>query len=58
MNVSPHLDSLRNKHAALEHRIRDEQRRPGADNLELTSLKRQKLHLKQEIEKLASQTTH
>ena len=58
MNVSPHLDSLRSKHAALETRIQDEQRRPGADNIQLSSLKRQKLQLKEEIERLSTDVAH
>ncbi len=58
MNVSPHLDSLRTKHAALETKIQDEQRRPGADNIQLTSLKRQKLQLKEEIERLSTDVAH
>lgn len=57
MNVSSHLDSLRQKHEALDIRIRDEERRPGSDSVEITALKREKLHLKEEIQKLA-QTTH
>ncbi|MEM7210880.1 MAG: DUF465 domain-containing protein [Pseudomonadota bacterium] len=55
MNVSTHLESLRSKHAVLEDKIHNEQRRPGADSLELATLKRQKLHLKEEIEKLSAQ---
>ena len=58
MNVSPHLDSLRSKHAALETKIQDEQRRPGADSVQLTSLTRQKLQLKEEIERLSTEITH
>ena len=58
MNVSPHLDSLRSKHAALETKIQDEQRRPGADNIQLSSLKRQKLQLKEEIERLSTDVAH
>ena len=55
MSVSTHLDSLRSKHEALESKIRDEQRRPGADSLAVASLKRQKLQIKEEIEKLSAQ---
>lgn len=57
MNVSSHLDQLRMKHEALDVRIRDEERRPGSDSLQITALKREKLHLKEEIQKL-SQATH
>ncbi|MEL6997589.1 MAG: YdcH family protein [Pseudomonadota bacterium] len=55
MNVSPHLETLRTRHAALETEIRDEERRPSADSLELASLKRRKLQLKEEIERLSAQ---
>ena len=55
MSVSTHLDSLRSKHEALESKIRDEQSRPGADSLKVTTLKRQKLQIKEEIEKLSAQ---
>jgi len=53
MSVSSHLDQLRQKHEALEARIREEQRRPGADNVEITSLKREKLLIKERIERMA-----
>ncbi|MEO1495134.1 MAG: DUF465 domain-containing protein [Pseudomonadota bacterium] len=57
MNVSSHLDQLRMKHEALDVQIRDHERKPGADSLEITALKREKLHLKEEIQKL-TQVTH
>ncbi|MEM9060409.1 MAG: DUF465 domain-containing protein [Pseudomonadota bacterium] len=55
MDVSPHLETLRSKHAALESKIRDEERRPSSDSLEVASLKRRKLQLKEEIERLLAQ---
>ncbi|MFK7944796.1 MAG: YdcH family protein [Paracoccaceae bacterium] len=57
MSVESHLDHLRQKHQGLEAKIREEERRPGADNVQIRSLKREKLHLKDEIEKL-SDTRH
>jgi len=57
MSVAAHLDQLRQKHEALKIKIREEERRPGADHLQLVSLKREKLHLKEEIA-LLSQTQH
>lgn len=57
MPVSTHLESLRAKHQALSHKIEEEQRRPKADELALSALKRQKLVLKEEITKL-SDTAH
>ena len=52
MAVSSHLIQLREKHQALKVRIREEERRPGIDHLELVQLKREKLHLKEEIHRL------
>ena len=53
MSVSSHLDQLRQKHEALKVRIREEERRPGVDHLEITALKREKLHIKEQIERLS-----
>lgn len=57
MSVESHLDQLRQKHQGLEARIKEEERRPGADNVAIRSLKREKLHIKEEIERL-SETLH
>ncbi len=56
MNLSSHLDQLRLKHETLDGKIRDEERRPGADSLEISALKREKLHVKEEIQKLSNAT--
>ena len=52
MDVSSHLDQLRAKHEALKIRIREEERRPGSDHLDVVVLKRRKLQLKEEIHRL------
>lgn len=54
MSVSSHLDTLRERHAALESKIKEELRSPGSDTLQVNALKRQKLHLKEEIEKISA----
>jgi len=56
MAVSSHLNQLRQKHEALKVRIREEERRPGIDHLEVVQLKREKLHLKEEIQRLQTMT--
>lgn len=56
MSVSSHLDQLRQKHEALEARIKEQQKHPGADSLEIAALKREKLLLKEKIERLATTT--
>ena len=54
MNLASHVDQLRQKHEALDTQIREEQRRPGIDHLAITALKREKLHLKEQIERLST----
>ena len=58
MNVDSHLDQLRQRHAGLKEAIRQEERHPGADHVKISALKREKLHLKEEIERLSSTLTH
>jgi len=52
MNLQSRIDSLRTRHAALETRIADEDGRPQPDPNALTRLKREKLRLKEEMERL------
>lgn len=56
MTLSSHLTELRKKHQALSDIIEAEQRNPGSDDLSIRQLKVKKLHLKEEIERLSSQT--
>ena len=55
MSVSSHLSELRKKHQALSEIIEEEQRKLSSDDLTIKQLKLKKLHLKEEIERLASQ---
>ena len=55
MTLRAHLDTLKERHAALEVRITDEDQRPRPDSETLTRLKIEKLHVKEEIERLRSQ---
>lgn len=54
MSVSAHLTELKRKHEALSDKVEHEQRAPGSSDLHVTELKKQKLMLKQEIERLSS----
>lgn len=49
--ASSHVDALQTKHAGLEAAIRDEMARPSPDAAAVQSLKRQKLKLKEEIQR-------
>jgi hypothetical protein len=55
MSLHTRLDALKERHAALEMRIFDEDQRPRPDAETLTRLKVEKLHIKEEIEKLRIQ---
>lgn len=54
MSLNSHLQTLRQKHERLSRQVEEAQRSPGIDGLEVASLKKQKLQLKQEIERLSS----
>ena len=52
MSSSERLDSLKQRHAALDHEIDEEEKRPHPDDIHLHELKKQKLILKDEISAL------
>jgi len=52
MTLASHLDQLRDKHETLKSRIRQEEQHPGANHLDIVAMKREKLHVKEEIERL------
>ena len=58
MAMELHLAELERRHQALEKEIEDAMHHPGIDTLTLTELKRKKLSLKDEIERLKLETIH
>ena len=58
MTMETHLAELERRHEALEHEIEDALQHPGIDTLRLTELKRRKLSLKDEIERLKTESVH
>lgn len=52
MALNARMDALKERHASLESRITAEDHRPRPDTQALTRLKLEKLHIKEEIEKL------
>jgi hypothetical protein len=58
MALDAHLVELSEKHRALDRKIEEEQARPTADDLKIADLKRQKLRLKDEIERLKHDVSH
>lgn len=59
MSLAHHLEVLQRKHGDIEREIDQALTHPSVDDLEIVSLKRRKLAIKDEIEKLRAQhTTH
>ncbi len=52
MSMHEHVDSLRSKHARLEQLIDEELHRPLPDHVTVSRLKKEKLRIKDEIERL------
>lgn len=52
MNRHTELAGLERQHNALEREIESERSRPDTDTLKISELKRRKLHVKDEIERL------
>ncbi len=52
------IEALRAKHASLKSRIESEQRLPSTTDFYLRQLKKQKLLLKEEIERISSSTVN
>ena len=58
MALDAHLVELSEKHRSLDRKIEEELARPTADDLKIAELKRQKLRLKDEIERLKHEISH
>ena len=58
MSLANHLEELQRKHGDIEREIDEAMLHPSVDDLEIVNLKRRKLAIKDEIEKLRLHTTH
>ena len=58
MPLASHLAELQRKHGELEREIDQALTHPSTDNLDIATLKRRKLALKDEMEKLKVPTRH
>jgi len=54
MSLSSHLQELKKKHQTLSHSVERLQRSPATDDLEIAKLKKQKLMIKEEIQRLST----
>ena len=57
MALANHLEELQRKHGDIERELDEAMLHPSVDDLEIVTLKRRKLALKDEIEKLRAQPT-
>lgn len=57
MTISARLEALEKKHEELEIEISGARAAPSTDDLHIVDLKRKKLHLKDEIEKIRVQSS-
>lgn len=58
MSLTSHLSELRKKHQTLSKQVEAEARSPAVDSIALTEMKKRKLAIKQEIEKLSAAPAH
>jgi len=54
MSMNAHLTELKKKHQDLSLEVEEAQRAPGVDGLQVATLKKQKLKLKEEIARLSA----
>ncbi|MBM1220376.1 YdcH family protein [Ponticoccus sp. SC2-23] len=58
MSLTSHLEELRKKHQSLSDAVEAAQRTPSFSDFELAQMKKQKLHLKEEISRLSETARH
>lgn len=54
MALNGHLEALKRKHSAMSEAVENAQRAPAVDDLEVATMKKEKLRLKEEITRLSS----
>jgi len=52
MTIEDRVETLKAKHARLEHEIDEEAHRPLPDTVHITELKREKLRIKEQIQRI------
>jgi hypothetical protein len=58
MTIEAHIETLEKKHGVLEEQLHSAMLHPSTADTEIAELKRQKLRVKDQIERLRSQTQH
>ncbi len=58
MALNAHLETLKRKHNEMSEAVEAAQRSPGIDDLEVATMKKEKLRLKEEISRLSSEAPY
>ena len=58
MTLQSRIESLKSRHADLDHKLADEDQRPRPDTDVMVRLKLEKLRLKEEMERLRTADMH
>jgi hypothetical protein len=58
MSLANHLEELQRKHTDIERELDEALLHPSVDDMEIVTLKRRKLAIKDEIAKLKAEPTH
>lgn len=58
MTIEAHIETLEKKHGVLEEQLHSAMLHPSSGDAEIAELKRQKLRVKDQIERLRGQTHH
>ncbi|WP_082453560.1 DUF465 domain-containing protein [Rhizobium sp. Leaf262] len=58
MTIQAHIASLEKKHGALEEELETVMASPSSDDKQIADLKRKKLRLKDEMQRLQASTKH
>jgi hypothetical protein len=58
MTIEAHIETLEKKHGVLEEQLHSAMLHPSTADTEIAELKRQKLRVKDQIERLRGQTQH
>jgi hypothetical protein len=58
MSIEAHIETLEKKHGALEAELHSALLHPSTGDVEIAELKRQKLKIKDEINRLRTHTQH
>lgn len=58
MTIEAHIETLEKKHGVLEEQLHSAMLHPSSGDAEIAELKRQKLKVKDQIERLRGQTHH